>query len=88
MQRLALLAALAFTFGSAAAVAAQENAVEFSTFTGLPLAGMVIDNVPGGDARFHEQLALPDPCMAPVVFVGGPAQAGFPNGRWFAVSGF
>jgi hypothetical protein len=38
---------------------------------------------PDGDARIHETLVLPETCLAPVIFVQG-----FPNLRWFAVSGF
>lgn len=38
--------------------------------------------MPGGDARARVQLGeLPDPCLAPVVFLTSPA------GAWFAVSG-
>jgi hypothetical protein len=36
-----------------------------------------------GDAQIEEVLALPDTCLAPIVFVQG-----FPNLRWFAISGF
>lgn len=36
-----------------------------------------------GDAEVKETLSLPDVCLAPIVFVRG-----FPNLRWFAVSGF
>jgi len=36
-----------------------------------------------GDAEIKQTLALPATCLAPVVFVQG-----FPNLRWFAVSGF
>lgn len=36
-----------------------------------------------GDAEIEEVLTLPETCLAPVVFVQG-----FPNRRWFAVSGF
>ncbi len=36
-----------------------------------------------GDARIEEVLTLPDTCLAPIVFVQG-----FPNLRWFAISGF
>lgn len=35
-----------------------------------------------GDAEIREQLQLPDPCYAPVVFVTSPTNA------WFAVTGF
>ncbi len=36
-----------------------------------------------GDARIEEVLTLPATCLAPIVFVQG-----FPNLRWFAISGF
>lgn len=36
----------------------------------------------GGNARIKEVLALPSPCIAPIVFVTSPA------GSWFAASGF
>ncbi|MBI2493408.1 MAG: hypothetical protein HY616_03675 [Candidatus Rokubacteria bacterium] len=36
-----------------------------------------------GDARIRERLTLPEVCLGPMVFVQG-----FPNLRWFAVSGF
>ena len=35
-----------------------------------------------GDSKFKETLVLPDPCIAPIVFVTSP------NGSWFAASGF
>jgi hypothetical protein len=34
-----------------------------------------------GDARIHATLDLPDPCIAPIVFVTSPTDA------WFAVTG-
>lgn len=37
--------------------------------------------LPDGDAHVMAQLALPSPCLAPVVFFGNAA------GAWFAVSG-
>lgn len=37
---------------------------------------------PAGDARIRETLDLPDPCLAPVLFVTSPAGT-----AWFAVSG-
>jgi hypothetical protein len=37
---------------------------------------------PEGDARIRDELELPDPCLAPILFVTSPA------GAWFAVSGF
>ena len=36
---------------------------------------------PEGDARFKGTIDLPDPCVAPIVFVTSPAQ------QWFAVTG-
>lgn len=36
----------------------------------------------GGDAKIEEMLDLPDPCIAPIVFVTSP------GGSWFAASGF
>jgi hypothetical protein len=36
----------------------------------------------GGNASFKERLALPSPCIAPIVFITSPA------GAWFAASGF
>ena len=37
----------------------------------------------GGDARIREHLSgIPEPCLAPIVFVTSP------GGAWFAVSGF
>ncbi len=35
----------------------------------------------GGNARIRETLALPQPCLAPIVFVTSP------SGAWFAVTG-
>lgn len=35
----------------------------------------------GGNARIEAQLALPSPCIAPIVFVTSP------GGAWFAVTG-
>ena len=45
-----------------------------------------------GNCRIHDQVTLPDPCYAPIVFVG-PAPKGvvrnmeIPGGTWFAVTG-
>jgi hypothetical protein len=36
----------------------------------------------GGNALIEEVLALPSPCIAPIVFVTSP------TGNWFAISGF
>jgi hypothetical protein len=44
----------------------------------------VTDEVPAspqGDARFRTRVALPDPCIAPIVFVTSPTRA------WFATTG-
>jgi hypothetical protein len=35
-----------------------------------------------GDARIRERLDVPDPCLAPIVFVTNP------GGSWFAATGF
>jgi hypothetical protein len=40
---------------------------------------------PEGDAQVNEQVALPDTCLAPVVFFAGITGAG---PRWFAVTGW
>ena len=34
-----------------------------------------------GDAHIEAQLALPSPCLAPIVFVTAP------SGAWFAITG-
>ncbi len=39
-----------------------------------------------GDAKIEEQVSLPSPCVAPIVFVG-PPQAPGAAPRWFAVTG-
>ena len=39
---------------------------------------------PEGDAKVDAQLALPSPCLGPIVFFAGQTGAG---PRWFAVSG-
>jgi hypothetical protein len=36
---------------------------------------------PGGDATIETRVALPDPCIAPIVFVTSP------TGAWFAATG-
>ncbi|MBD5801242.1 hypothetical protein AZOA_06490 [Azoarcus sp. Aa7] len=36
---------------------------------------------PGGDATIEAQLALPEPCIAPIIFVTSP------TGAWFAATG-
>jgi hypothetical protein len=47
----------------------------FPATTGLATAG-------GGNAKFEGQLSLPQPCIAPIVFVTSPGSA------WFASTGF
>lgn len=51
------------------------------TFTNITTGSVPATNT--GDARIEEVLTLPDICLAPIVFVQG-----FPNLRWFAISGF
>jgi hypothetical protein len=46
----------------------------FPATTGPATAG-------GGDARIHANLTLPQPCIAPIVFVTSP------GGAWFAATG-
>ena len=46
----------------------------FPATTGSVLQG-------GGNAKIHATLALPQPCIAPIVFVTSP------TGSWFAVTG-
>jgi hypothetical protein len=50
--------------------------------TAAPVRSAPVPATAEGDARIRERLDLPEPCLAPVVFVGNEA------GRWFAVSGF
>ena len=40
-----------------------------------------VDATPDGDARFRAQIDLPEPCIAPIVFVTSPGNA------WFAATG-
>jgi hypothetical protein len=40
-----------------------------------------VPNTPEGDAQIDARLALPEPCIAPIVFVTSPANA------WFATTG-
>jgi hypothetical protein len=37
--------------------------------------------IPGGDARIRDEVDLPKPCIAPIVFVTNP------GGAWFAATG-
>lgn len=46
----------------------------FPATTGLASAG-------GGNAKIEAQLTLPQPCIAPIIFVTSP------GGNWFAVTG-
>ncbi len=41
-----------------------------------------------GDALIHVQLDLPEPCVAPIVFVTSPPSPTNPTGSWFAATGF
>ena len=40
-----------------------------------------------GDAEIETNVALPQPCFAPIVFVTGTQSSANPNGSWFAVTG-
>jgi hypothetical protein len=42
---------------------------------------VMIGNPKNGDAEIEAMLDLPDPCLAPIVFVTNP------GGAWFAVTG-
>ena len=44
-------------------------------------AEVVIGDSKNGDAKIEAMLNLPDPCIAPIIFVTNPA------GAWFAVTG-
>jgi hypothetical protein len=57
-----------------AAVIANVETGLFSATTGLATAG-------GGNAKIEAQLTLPQPCIAPIIFVTSP------TGAWFAVTG-
>ncbi len=53
---------------------------------GSPDQGVNIDTdpvpaSPQGDARFKTRIALPEPCIAPIIFVTSP------TGAWFAATG-
>jgi hypothetical protein len=48
---------------------------------GVTVATGPVPASPGGNARIHARLALPHPCVAPVVFVTSPTNA------WFAATG-
>jgi hypothetical protein len=49
---------------------------------GVSVASDPVAASPKGDARFRTKLALPHPCIAPIVFVTSPTDA------WFAATGF
>ena len=52
-----------------------------SPVDGENVATAPFDASPEGDARFKGSVELPDPCVAPIVFVTSPAN------QWFAVTG-
>jgi hypothetical protein len=49
--------------------------------TGQSAASAPVPASPAGDASFDVKLALPSPCIAPIVFVTSPGEA------WFAATG-
>jgi len=49
--------------------------------TGMTVLSDPVPASPEGDARIRAQLTLPQPCIAPIVFVTSP------TGAWFAVTG-
>ena len=49
--------------------------------TGLFPATLGAASAGGGNAKIEASLALPQPCIAPIIFVTNP------NGAWFAVTG-
>lgn len=49
--------------------------------TGETLLTDPVPTTPEGDARIDARIALPEPCIAPIVFVTSPANA------WFATTG-
>lgn len=48
-------------------------------------AEVMEDDPMNGDAKMEEELDLPTPCVAPIVFVVGPDTDDAP---WFAATGF
>lgn len=40
-----------------------------------------------GDAEIEQEIDVPEPCLAPIVFVAGAEEAGLPDDLWFAVTG-
>jgi len=47
----------------------------------------MIGNTRRGDAVINGKVKLPDPCIAPIVFVTSPAKMDKPTGYWFAATG-
>jgi hypothetical protein len=41
-----------------------------------------------GNSQIEETLSLPQPCIAPIIFVTSPSSANNPTGSWFAATGF
>lgn len=72
-QGKAVVSCLSVQDGAAVTVNVSSALVPFST-------GAAADG--GGNASVEEQLALPSPCLAPIVFFTSPA------GAWFAGTGF
>lgn len=48
----------------------------------------MIGDTTRGDARIDARLNLPNPCIAPIVFVTSPSRVEPPFGYWFAATGF
>lgn len=71
-QAKAIVSCLTVQDGAAATVNVSSGLVPFTT--GAADAG-------GGNATIEEKLALPSPCLAPIVFVTSP------GGAWFAIAG-
>ena len=57
------------------------DAAVVNVSTGLFPATLGFASEGGGNAEIEAQLALPQPCIAPIIFVTSP------NGAWFAVTG-
>ena len=55
--------------------------------TGLFPATMGPASAGGGNAEIEADLDLPQPCIAPIIFVTGPPNATNPIGAWFAATG-
>ena len=41
-----------------------------------------------GNSMISDTVDLPQPCIAPIVFVTSPATTSVPTGAWFAATGF